>query len=93
MDYVDRLNGVELLKQAIEGEVKARIVDKILKEHLDDFELKIKPRIEELVNSISFESFNLHSDHLNLRDELRMSIKWDDRQPVYEYLEVKKVIK
>lgn len=79
----DKLNAIELMKDGLELHVKDKVINDIVSKHVLEFEKSIRQEIESLVNSISFESIMTIKDNMNLRDELRLSIRWNENKPIH----------
>ena len=73
-----RLNMVAILKESLEREIKEIVTERLIKELLEDFEVKARKEIKPLVDRISLKGIDSVKNMLHVREELHVFMHWDD---------------
>ena len=74
----NRMNMVELLKAALEEEVKKVVTEEFVREEITRLEAIVRGQIKPIVNSVSFKGIESMKDAMRLREELHVYLHWDD---------------
>ncbi len=77
-DIMQKESMIAILRKGLEDRVKHVVTEQLVKEELDRFEVKLRERIESMVNKVSFDSIDSVHDALALRDELHVFLHWED---------------
>jgi flagellar biosynthesis component FlhA len=77
---IDSLNAVALLRAGLERQVKESVVDVFVREEMKAIEERLRPRVRELVEQISFKAIDRVTDVCKVRDELHVFLKWQEEE-------------
>lgn len=75
----DGLDLVSYLVRGIELEIKQKITEEMINGYLEDLKEKLNKELTKALDRVTFEKITQMSDVLNLRDELRVYIKVNEK--------------
>ncbi len=74
----DPLNALSLMEEALKGEIRRAIADRITDDLVAEFREKVEPIVRQQAERVTLSGITRFKDMVRLRDELRVYLKWDD---------------
>jgi len=76
------LDFISMAKDQLSAYIKEDMIDDLVKSELIEYEKKIRPLIQEQVNKITLQGISNFREMLELRDEYRVYMNWDDDEQI-----------
>lgn len=74
----DPLNALNLMEEALKGEIRRAVADRITDDLVAEFREKVEPIVRQQAERVTLNGITRFKDLSRLRDELRVYLKWND---------------
>jgi hypothetical protein len=78
------LNSIKMLEDALNDTIKDALTEKLVKNELELYEIKLREMIKPVVYSLAIDGISNFKDFMSVRDELHVYIKWNDDNDIIE---------
>jgi len=77
MGNFNDLNFIEMLRRDLESIIKKELTEELVRAEVEAFEATLIDRVKPLVESIVFAKIDNFHDLMNMRNEIKLYLKWD----------------